>query len=115
MVVKKEYTTKIISENPREGKGIIEGYRYLDSHDLTNSLKGFYINELLPNSEVGYHEHLVDEEIYLILDGEGIVNDNGIEEKVEAGTLIYTKKGQGHSLKNIGDKALKFAAFIVEV
>ena len=47
MVVKKEYTTKIISENPREGKGIIEGYRYLDSHELTNSLKGFYINELL--------------------------------------------------------------------
>lgn len=115
MVVKKEYTTKIVTENPREGKGIIEGYRYLDSQELSNALKGFYINELLPNSEIGYHKHIEDEEIYLILEGEGIVNDNGMEEKVEAGTLIYTKKGQGHSLKNTGDKALKFAAFIIEV
>ena len=115
MIVKKEYTTKIVTENPREGKGIIEGYRYLDGPELSNSLKGFYINELMPDSEVGFHRHLEDEEIYLILDGVGIVNDNGLEEKVEAGDLIYTKKGQGHSLKNIGDKALKFAAFIVEV
>lgn len=115
MVVKKEYTTKIVTENPREGKGIIEGYRYLDGPELSNSLKGFYINELMPNSEVGFHKHLVDEEIYLVLDGVGIVNDNGLEEKVGPGDLIYTKKGQGHALKNIGDKALKFAAFIVEV
>lgn len=115
MVVKKEYTTKIVTDTPRGGKGTIEGYRYLDSHELTNSLKGFYINELLPDSEVGFHNHIEDEEIYLVLDGEGIVNDNGVEEKVEAGDLIYTKKGEGHALKNTGTKPLKFVAFIVEV
>lgn len=115
MVVKKENTTKIITENPREGKGIIEGYRYLDGHELSNNLKGFYINELMPHSEVGFHKHIADEEIYLILDGTGIVDDNGLEERVEAGDLVYTKKGQGHSLKNIGETPLKFVAFIVEV
>lgn len=115
MVVKKEYTTKTVSHKPREEKGTIEGYRYLDGHELSNALKGFYINELMPDSEVGFHKHLMDEEIYLVLDGIGIVNDNGLEEKVEAGDLIYTKKGEGHALKNIGDKPLKFAAFIVEV
>lgn len=115
MVIKKEYTTKIVTEKPREGKGIIEGFRYLDSHELSNSLKGFYVNELQVNSEVGFHRHIVDEEIYFILEGEGIVDDNGIEEKVEAGSLIYTKKGQGHALKNTGDTPLKFVAFIVDI
>lgn len=115
MLIRKSETTKIVTENPREGKGIIEGFRYLDSHELSNSLKGFYINELQVNSEIGFHKHPMDEEIYLILEGQGLVNDNGEEKKVEAGDLIYTKKGESHALVNTGDKILRFVAFIIEV
>jgi mannose-6-phosphate isomerase-like protein (cupin superfamily) len=114
LLVKKEKTFKIITENPRGGKGLIEGFRYLDEEDLSNSLKGFYINDLQVGAEVGYHEHIGDEEIYLILAGKGVANDNGEEKEVAEGDLLYTRDGQGHSLKNTGETPLKFAAFIIE-
>lgn len=113
-MVKKEESCKIITEKPRGGNGTIEGFRYLDSEDLSNNLKGFYVNELQVGAEVGYHKHIGDEEIYFILDGEGIANDNGEEKKIVAGDLFYTKDGHGHSLKNTGSVPLKFAAFIIE-
>ena len=114
MIVKKKDSFKIQTENPRGGKGIIDGFRYLDNEELSNSLKGFYVNELLVGSEVGYHEHIGDEEIYFILEGKGVASDNGIEKELGPGDLLYTKDGQGHSLKNTGEVSLKFAAFIIE-
>lgn len=113
MVVKRKDCEYIKSEKPRGGEGHIDGFRYLDDKDLNNSLKGFYENNLAVGSSVGFHKHIEDEEIYYILEGKGIVDDNGIEKEVEAGDLIYTKDMEGHALKNIGDTPLKFLAFIV--
>ncbi len=114
MLVKKSETIHVRSDKPRNGNGHLDGFRYLDDKDLNNSLKGFYHNELAPNSNVGFHKHLDDEEIYYILEGEGIIDDNGIEKKVEQGDLIYTKQLEGHALYNTSsDKPLKFLAFIV--
>jgi mannose-6-phosphate isomerase-like protein (cupin superfamily) len=114
MLVKFDNTTLIETIRPREGKGKIKGYRYLDNLQLENNLKGFYINELEVGSEVGYHEHVDDEEIYYILDGKGIINDNGEEKEVSAGDLVYTKHREKHSIKNTGDANLKFIAFIIK-
>jgi mannose-6-phosphate isomerase-like protein (cupin superfamily) len=113
MVVKKKDTVHVRSDKPRNGEGHIDGFRYLDNHELSNSLKGFYHNELAVGSSVGFHKHIDDEEIYYILEGEGVVDDNGEEKKVESGDLIYTANMEGHALKNTGDKPLKFLAFIV--
>ncbi|WP_372712954.1 cupin domain-containing protein [Ilyobacter sp.] len=114
MVIREKDALKIVGENPRGGKGTIYNYRYLDKDEINTPLKGFYVNELLPGSEICYHEHIDDEEFYYILSGKGIVNDNGKEREIGPGDLIYTPFKEGHGLKNTGDEPIKFAAFIVE-
>ena len=114
MVIKSEKSEKIISEKPRGGKGIIINNRYLDSHELDNNLQGFYVNELEPSGEIGYHMHEGEEEIYYILEGNGIILDNGKKVPIEKGDVIYTKCGESHGMINTGNKPLKFIGFIVK-
>lgn len=116
MIINFKDSEKIVSEKPRGGDGIITGFRYLDNYDLSNNLKGFYVNELDINSTIGYHIHENDEEIYFILEGTGIViEDNDKRTPVSKGDLIYTKKGEGHGMINTGKEPLKFVAFIIEI
>lgn len=114
MVIKSKDTVKSISENPRGGTGIVINNRYLDSNELENNLTGFYLNELEVGSEIGYHIHENEEEIYFVIDGEGIIIDNETRKKIKNGDVIYTKSGDGHGMINTGDRPLKFLAFIVK-
>lgn len=114
MLIKSNDAVKIISENPRNGKGIIINNRYLDSCDLENNLNGFYVNELEAGGEIGYHIHEGEDEIYYILEGSGIIIDNKKEKIIEKGDVIYTKSGDGHGMKNTGSEPIKFIGFIIK-
>ena len=114
MVIKSEKAEKIVSEKPRGGKGIIINNRYLDSHELDNNLQGFYVNELLPSGVIGNHMHEGEEEIYYIIEGNGIIQDNGVEIPIGKGDVIYTKSGESHGMINTGTEPLKFIGFIVK-
>ena len=114
MVVKSDKAVKILSEKPRGGKGIIINNRYLDSHELDNNLQGFYVNELLPSGVIGNHMHEGEEEIYYIIEGNGIIQDNGVEIPIGKGDVIYTKSGESHGMINTGTESLKFIGFIVK-
>lgn len=114
MMIKKENIKKIKLEKPRNGQGIMFLNAYLSNNELQNSMTGFNMMELQECGEIGYHQHKGDEEIYFIISGKGIVKDNGVEMEVGEGDLIYTKDEEWHGLKNIGNEALKFIAFIVK-
>ncbi|MBQ7096580.1 MAG: cupin domain-containing protein [Clostridia bacterium] len=68
--------------------------------------------KLDPGSGIGYHEHYGESEIYYILSGKGLYDDNGTKREVTVGDVTYTPHGQGHSLENIGDCVLEFMAII---
>lgn len=106
----------IFSEGiPRAGSGKIAGYRYLSAEEMKNKTTGFYVNELMPESEIGFHQHVGNEEIYFILSGKAIVNDNGNEVIVGPGDLVFTQSGEYHGMKNIGEEKLRFVAFIINL
>ena len=115
MIIKKDELEKFNEGVPRAGKGTIINYRYLSESDMKNKTTGFFVNELMPNSEIGIHEHVGNEEVYFILSGKAIVNDNGLVAEVGAGDLIFTESGKSHGMKNIGEEPLKFVAFIVNL
>ncbi len=114
MIVKSKDVRISKIEKPRGGNGIMTGKNYLTNEELENNMTGFNMMELEAGGAIGYHQHLGDEEIYFILSGNGIIQDNGKEESIEAGDLIYTKAGEFHGLKNISESPLKFIAFIVK-
>ena len=115
MIVKKNDTSHSRGEKPRGGEGFINAFSYLKDEELTNSMKGFNVMSLEVGASIGYHQHVSDEEIYFIISGKGLVKDNDTEMEVSTGDLIYTKDGEFHGMKNIGDEELNFVAFIVGV
>jgi len=62
---------------------------------------------------MGFHEHHGDNEVYFILEGQGIYNDDGVEAVVNSGDVCVVKDGQGHSLENTGEKDLHVMALIL--
>lgn len=64
--------------------------------------------------EVGWHQHVGDNEVYYILEGKGLYNDNGTEIPVEVGDSMYCKDGCWHSLSNTEKEDLVFIALILK-
>ena len=68
---------------------------------------------LAPGEQVDYHSHEGEFEIYYILTGTGIYNDNGTEVPVAPGAITHNPSGSSHGLKNTGSETLEFIALIV--
>ncbi len=117
MLFKSEGLEKVVVEKPRGGSGEMHckfafqmgkapagsAYQVLASQTLT------------PGSAVGYHEHLDNEELYVILSGRGTFFDNDNQGvPVGPGDMTLTLKGQSHGLSNTGTEPLVFLAAIAK-
>ena len=69
--------------------------------------------EYPPGSELGYHQHVGTSEIYYIIEGEAIYNDNGTEVELHAGDTAICPDGSWHAIKNVSDKPMRFLATII--
>ena len=62
---------------------------------------------LPPGATVTPHHHEVIEEIYYVIEGEGVMKIDGEEREVGAGDAIYIPRFAGHTLTNTGDGPMK--------
>ncbi|MFA4944767.1 MAG: cupin domain-containing protein [Lentisphaeria bacterium] len=69
---------------------------------------------LPPGASIGFHEHKAEEEVYVILRGEGAVEENGQALPVKAGDSVLTGNGAGHAIANTGAGPLEILAFIAQ-
>jgi len=60
-----------------------------------------------PNSSMGLHKHGNDEEMYIILSGEGLMTIEGIEQPVGKGDMILNKPCGTHGLLNNSSKDIE--------
>lgn len=87
--------------------------RLLDGCDPKNM--NFYARVLLkPGMEVHRHQHVGESEIYFILSGSGMFDDNGDMIEVKKGDITYTPDGHYHNLINTGTEMLEFMALIIK-
>lgn len=70
--------------------------------------------ELEKGSSIGYHIHSDNEEVYTIISGTGIYNEDGKEVKTSAGDVFLCRRGHSHSLKNTGEGKLVIGAAIAK-
>ena len=89
-------------ENRRGGTGIMRMFNVMDNIVLED-VNWLGIVELDPGSSIGVHTHNGEGELYHILEGTGIFNDNGTEVKVGAGSFCLIKPDQSHGLINTSD------------
>lgn len=115
MIVQKEKLKCLKQENARGGIGVVLQHPYLENLVVESKLTGFNLMVLEAGVTIGYHQHVGSEELYYILEGTPTVVDDGKEEVIGPGTVIWTSNGHFHSLANNTNKVVKFLAFVVMV
>jgi len=97
----------------KEGKGAIKLSHLLEKEELSGKGRLCAREVIEPGNSIGYHQHEGDFELYYVLEGEGIVNDNGVETTVRKGDVVRTGQGEFHSIQNVGDRNLELIAIIL--
>jgi mannose-6-phosphate isomerase-like protein (cupin superfamily) len=68
----------------------------------------FRISRYAPNAHVADHVHKVQEQIYYVLEGEGILTLDGTGHLMHAHDYVYVPPGVRHSFSNTGLAGLVF-------
>ena len=66
-----------------------------------------------PQSGIGLHQHDGEDELYVILKGQGLLDDGQSRSEVTAGDAILTGNGETHAIANTGDTDLEILAVIM--
>lgn len=117
----------------------ITDMRWIFQQELGSNLVFFHEVTIPPGGVEGTHQHIGSEELYYIVEGDGIAymgkkddplleaDDNvstvnmpifGLDQRemkelpVKSGSVIFTKSGGMHGIRNPGTKPLKFVAFL---
>ena len=102
-----------IKDQMRGGKGSVELTHIFKQDEFKGKARLIAKITINPGCSIGFHEHVSEEEIFYILEGKGISNDNGIEREVSAGDATLTGDGASHSIENHGDTPLQLLAIIL--
>ena len=122
--------------NPDAGPNNIIEMRWLRQRELGSTVVFFHEVTIPAGTVAGTHRHIGSEELYYIFQGQGIAymgddDDPGLadhplverfiygldpkpcrEVHVQPGSVIYTKSGGIHGIRNNGTDPLKFVAFL---
>ncbi|WP_270940801.1 cupin domain-containing protein [Romboutsia lituseburensis] len=99
--------------NLRGGKKRVNIKHLIQGDELKDKAKMISKITLPKGASIGYHDHTEDFEVYYILSGVGVVDDNGNITKVSKGDVIYTCDGATHSIENTGENDLEFIAIVI--
>ncbi len=97
------------------GVGEVRATWVYRAEDFETPLQFLIYTEVPPGTSVGLHTHGNDEEMYVILDGEGTMTVNGETRVVKKGDAILNKPGWTHGLENTSDKVLRMLVFEVKM
>ena len=86
--------------------------KLLEGDRLSGKVTLFAKVTILPGDELSYHEHHGETEVYHILSGEGLYQDNDKTYPVEAEMTTFCEDGNGHAISCKGDEPLVFLAMI---
>lgn len=96
-------------ENCHEGQGALWCSELLADYAKRSAGFAFiHDNVIDPGASIGEHGHENEEEIYVILSGQGSMRIDGVDTPVIAGDVCLTRSGHSHSLVNGGDAPMRF-------
>ena len=108
---------KIDKKEAGGGKGTLSGaYAFTrDKATKDQAIKEVSWLTLLPGASIGYHQHVTNEDTYIIVSGTGVFKDkDGKDVPVKAGDVTIVRKGESHGLVNSGKEPLVFVDVIAE-
>ena len=113
MIRKKgQYNTELRPEM-RGGTGTVKIEHLLDEAGELRGLNRLFARLTLePGTSIGFHEHVGEAEVFVVISGTGEIDDNGVKSTVAAGDTILTGFGAGHGVACTGNEPLVMLAVI---
>ena len=100
-------------ENMRGGNGTVELTNFVTPAQLNEKGRLFGNITLKPGCSIGYHVHEKDSELFYLMKGKALYNDNGVEHILCAGDVMLCPAGTGHAVANNGEEDVEICAVIV--
>ena len=100
-------------EHMRGGDGTVHITHFATTEELYEKGRLFGNITLNPGCGIGFHDHEKDSELFYLIKGEAIYNDNGEEYPVSAGDVMICPAGTGHAITNKGEEVVELCAVIV--
>ncbi len=102
-----------IRGNMRGGKGAVRLEHWFRPEAFGTKVRLCARMTLAPGSSIGSHTHAGEDEIYLVLSGSGLIQENGEWVPIRTGDAILTGQGGTHGVENNGAEPLVIAAVIL--
>ena len=90
-----------------DGVGILKHKTTFGGSDFETPVKFLNYTILPPNTTIGLHTHGNDEELYIVLEGNGLMHDEGEVKEVKPGDIIVNKPFGTHGLENNSDNDIR--------
>lgn len=113
MIKRANEMVKEIKVQMRGGKGSVEITHIFKQDELKGKARLCARITINPGCSIGLHEHANEEEIFYIIKGKGLVDDNGSKQELAVGDSILTGGGAFHSIENTGNEPLELVAVIL--
>jgi mannose-6-phosphate isomerase-like protein (cupin superfamily) len=68
---------------------------------------------LPPGAGIGPHKHENEDEVYIVIKGNGMLDDGKTKTFVSTGDAILTGRGESHAITNTGGTILEIVAVIM--
>jgi len=94
------------------GTGDVNRLHYASQDELAGAGRLFAMQKLAPGDSIGWHTHDGEQEVYVLVNGKALYNDNGTEVEINAPAVTICPSGEGHAIKNIGNDVLEFIGLI---
>ena len=105
---------KLNSEVSHDGEGMIKFVNLFNKEEFNSALQFIHYAVLPPKTSIGLHTHGDDEEVYIILEGTGVMEVDGEKANVGKGDTIINKPFGTHALYNTSESELKILVFEVK-
>jgi mannose-6-phosphate isomerase-like protein (cupin superfamily) len=95
------------------GNGLLKDVVLFSENDFQTNLRFFRYMVLPAGTSIGFHKHGDNEELYVILKGNGLMKVNDEEIQVKSGDVIVNQPFDSHGLVNNSDSDLEILVFEV--
>ena len=99
--------------NLRGGSGTIRFRHAFKPHEFTAKSRLCATLLIPPGATIGKHEHVNEDELYVVLAGSGLLDDGATQTRINPGDAVLTGGGASHAVINDGKETLEILAVIV--
>lgn len=113
MLARNFYEAESDLKPSHDGIGAVKNVYVYRQEDFDTRLRFIIYSELEPGRSIGYHQHGDNEELYVILEGQGTMTVNGESRPAKPGDVFLNKANWSHGLVNDSTGLLKILVFEV--